>query len=337
MKAMPRIFSILLLICSVCFAAEQRFANLGDFVLESGETIRDCRVGYRTYGELNPGKSNAVLWPTWFSGNSEQLAGMIGPQGLADDSRYFVITVDAIGNGISCSPSNSRAQPGGAFPRFSIGDMVRSQHRLLTERLGIRKLHAVIGISMGGMQTFEWMTAYPDFMEKAVPIVGTTRQTSMDLLLWGAELHILEAAQNCGCGRREAMRTVGMVHTFALETPDYRVRETPPPEYEEEVMKPVRAYGERNGYDWASQLRAMMDHDIARSFAGSMEAAAKTVKAEVLVVVASQDHMVNPAPALEFAGLLGADTLSLEGDCGHRATGCESGKLHPAVRSFLNR
>jgi homoserine O-acetyltransferase len=233
--------ALILFICTFCPAAEQEFAYIGDLALERGGVIKNCRVGYRTYGVLNADKSNAILWPTWFGGTSGQLEDMIGPGRLADSSHYFVITADALGNGVSSSPSNSQSQQDAGFPRFTIGDMVRAHHRLVTEKLGLKQLYAVMGISMGGMQTFEWMVAYPEFMTKAVPIVGTTSQTSMDLMLWGAQLGIIEAAQNCNCNRTEAMRNVGMIHSFALDTPQYRVRETPPQEFDDEILRDVKA------------------------------------------------------------------------------------------------
>ena len=73
-----------------------------------------------------------------------------------DSTRYFVILVDAIGDGVSSSPSNSKAQPLMKFPDITIRDMVESEHRLATEVLHLTHLRAVMGLSMGGMQTFEW-------------------------------------------------------------------------------------------------------------------------------------------------------------------------------------
>jgi len=332
-----RLVTLLLASLPVLCAAEQQFADLGALELASGEVIRDCRIGYRTYGELNEDKSNAVLWPTWFSGTTETLDGMVGPGKLVDSTDYYVVTVDALGNGVSCSPSNSASQKDGEFPRFTIGDMVESQHRLLTEILKIEKLHAVFGISMGGMQTFEWMVAHPGMIAKAIPIVGTPAQTSMDLLLWGAELGIIEAAQACNCGRVEAMKNVGRVHSLALETPAYRVRETPPAAFEEDLGKQIEDYGSRNDYDWASQLRAMMDHDIYRRFSGSLESTVEAVRADVFIVVAKEDHMVNPELAARFARAIGAPLLTLQSDCGHRATGCESELLNAEVKRFLDQ
>jgi homoserine O-acetyltransferase/O-succinyltransferase len=91
---------------------EPQFASLGDFKLQSGEVLRECRIGYRTFGTLNADRSNAVLFPTWASGTSEQLAGSIGPGRLADSSKFFVVAVDALANGVSSPPPTARRSPG---------------------------------------------------------------------------------------------------------------------------------------------------------------------------------------------------------------------------------
>ena len=164
-----------------------KIAELGTCALESGERIEDCRIGYRTFGTLDATHSNAILFPTWFTGTTKELQPII-PGKLVDTSRYFLILVDAIGDGVSTSPSNSAKQPRLRFPKFGIGDMVESQKRLL-DALGIKKLHAVMGISMGGMQALAWGMRYPDIAPRVVSIVGTPQLTSQDLLLWNAELH----------------------------------------------------------------------------------------------------------------------------------------------------
>src|SRR5687767_12828201 len=96
------------LFVAVAFAQEQQFANIGDLKLQNGGVIRQCRVGYRTFGTLAADKSNVIIFLTWASGTTEQLKSNFGPGKLIDSSRYFVIAIDALGNGVSSSPSNSR-------------------------------------------------------------------------------------------------------------------------------------------------------------------------------------------------------------------------------------
>lgn len=76
---------------------------------------------------------------------------------MVDPAKWFLIAVDALGDGVSSSPSNSETQHGPAFPAFNTRDMVDAEYRMVTETFGIKHLHAVMGVSMGGMQTFEWM------------------------------------------------------------------------------------------------------------------------------------------------------------------------------------
>src|SRR6201981_824093 len=83
----------------------QQFAELGDFRLGDGSVIRDFRLGYRTLGKLNAEKSNAILWPSWLGGKTQDLVQVLRPRNVVDSPRHFVILVDAIGNGVSSSPS----------------------------------------------------------------------------------------------------------------------------------------------------------------------------------------------------------------------------------------
>ena len=340
-----RLYARALMLAIIAFVAvglanaqsNQKFAELGDFRLENGKTIRQCRIGYRTFGELNAEKSNAILVPTWFSGRSEDLAGSIGPGKMIDSSKYFVIATDALGNGVSSSPSNSRLQRARAFPQFSIRDMVNAQHRMLTEKLQIKHLYAVAGISMGGMQTFQWIVSYPDFMNKAIPIVGTPRQSSHDLLLWETELRVIEANRNMKGGRKRALSVLAGIHMLFLYTPNYHVTHTKPADFERPLAEEEKSLSRLDLDDFAWQLKAMMNHDVYRYFNNSGEQAAAAVRARVLVIVAQQDHMVNPTYSLEFAKLLKAETLELMNDCGHIAAACEGNKMTAAIKQFLSR
>lgn len=342
MKKLRLIFAVITIATvAVSFAlaqTEQKFAELGDFKLESGEVIRSCKLGYRTFGTLNADKSNAILFPTWFGGTSEQLASNFGKGKMVDDTKFFIIALDAIGNGVSSSPSNSRSQYGEAFPRFTIRDMVNSEHHLVTREFGVKKLYAVMGISMGGMQTFEWMVAYPEMMERAIPIVGTTHQTAFDLLLWSTQLKAIEEAKKLDTSKNTGAAMVARIHTLALFTPAYRNANTPPKDFLSFVEKEEQNYLKTfNAENWASQLRAMMSHDISRRYNGLMTEAARAVKAKTLVVIARQDMMVNPDPAIDFARLINGRIFEVNNSCGHVYAACEGNLVNTVVAAFLNQ
>src|SRR6185369_2601219 len=328
----------LLLVAVVAHAQEQQFANIGDLKLRNGGVIRNCRVGYRTFGKLNPDKSNVIVFPTWAGGTSEQLKGSIGPGKLVDSTLYFVVAIDALSNGVSSSPSNSRLQPRMRFPKFSLRDTVESQHELLTTVLKIDHVKAVVGISMGGMQTFQWMVSYPKFMDKAIPIVGSPRLAPYDLMLWQAQIDALMRDRDWKGGNYTANPARALDFAFGellLTTPaDYNRRKL-----REDVFAHLeKARNDAHRFDANDKIRqdqAMMDLDVSREFGGSMKRAAQAVKAKVLIVVAKFDHVVTPGPARDFAQLLGTNVIELESDCGHLATSCESDRLNQAVTDFL--
>lgn len=158
--------------------------DVGSLELEEGGTIRGCKLAYATFGKLNSAKDNAILIPTWYSGTNKILEQVYVGSGRAlDPDKYFIIIVNQIGNGLSSSPHNTPA-PGGManFPHVRIGDDVRAQYKLLTEKFGITSLALVVGGSMGAQQTYEWAVRYPDMVKRAAPIAGTAKNTVHDFL-----------------------------------------------------------------------------------------------------------------------------------------------------------
>ncbi len=332
-----QIFLSIQLLAIIANAQEQQFAALGDFKLRSGEVIRDCRIGYRTFGQLNEQKSNAIVFPTWASGTTEQLKSNIGPGRLVDSSKYFVIAIDALGNGVSSSPSNSKLQPRMSFPQFTLRDTVETQHQLLTKVLGLNHVKAVVGVSMGGMQTFQWIVAYPDFMEKAVPVVGSPRLATYDLLLWQAQIDAIKNDQGWNHGNYTTNPARKIEYEFGellLTTPDnYNKKVTP-----EQLLAQLKKAESDPAFDANDKIRqaqAMMALDVSQDFGGSMERAAAVVRARTFVIVSKFDHVVTPGPALEFARLLHSRTLELDSDCGHLAPSCEAPRVNQAVAAFL--
>src|SRR5215212_11122185 len=116
--------------------------SLGDFVLEEGDTLRDCKLAYATFGELSKAKDNAILITTWYSGTHRSFADLyIGAEHALNPEM-----INQLGNGLSSSPHNSDGPHARArFPHVRIGDDVRAQEQLLRERFGIEELQLVTG------------------------------------------------------------------------------------------------------------------------------------------------------------------------------------------------
>ncbi len=316
---------------------EIKYADLGDFKLTSGEIIQSCKVGYRILGVPDTKKSNVVLVPTYMAGTSAELVerGIIGLGKMIDSQKYCIVAIDAFGNGVSSSPSNSPAQKDRAFPVFTVRDMVNAQYWVLTRVLDVRHVHAIAGISMGGMQVFEWLIAYPDFMDKAVSIVGTPWLSSYDMLVWNAELGIIDTVQGLNGGNEAAMKALAPLHVQEIWTPRYRAAATKPEEFADFLAATNQSYAKYNATDWAWQLKAILAHDIRSGFGGSGEKAARAVRAKCLIITSAQDHAIYPDTAARFAKLLKARAVALSGDCGHLVFLCEQDRLKSAVGAFL--
>ncbi len=176
---------LILLFASITVAAQQQLTPTeGDFIIrdfkfESGETLPELRLHYRTLGKPERDASGKVTNAVWIGhgtgGNgrgflSQGFGGQLFSAGqLLDASKYFIILPDGIGHGQSSKPSDGlRAK----FPKYNYNDMVAAQYRLLTEHLGVNHLRLVMGTSMGGMHTWVWGEKYPDFMDALMPLAS---------------------------------------------------------------------------------------------------------------------------------------------------------------------
>lgn len=193
---------VTLILISTCWAldevVEKKTFSLKEFILISGKKIAPVQIGYETYGTLSPSKDNVILICHFYSGNShaagrysiqEKVPGywdaIIGPGKPFDTDKYFIISSDTLCNMnpknpkvITTGPASINPETGKpygmSFPMVTIRDFVNLQYQLLRS-LGIKKLKAVSGASMGGIQSFEWAVAYPDFVERIIPVISTPR------------------------------------------------------------------------------------------------------------------------------------------------------------------
>ncbi|MEM8806658.1 MAG: alpha/beta fold hydrolase [Cyanobacteria bacterium P01_G01_bin.38] len=156
--------------------ADYEIFDLGDVALQSGATLRDAKLAYKTYGKLNADKSNVIVYPTWYSGQHYDNEWLIGEGMALDPQEYFIIIPNMFGNGLSSSPSNTPPPYDRArFPQVTFYDNVVAQHRLVTEKFGIEKIALVTGWSMGAGQTYQWGVSYPDMIERIFPFCGSAK------------------------------------------------------------------------------------------------------------------------------------------------------------------
>ena len=156
--------------------------DLGDFTLQHGATLREAKLAYKTFGELNADRSNAIVYPTWYSGRHWDNEWLIGEGMALDPAKYFIIVPNMLGNGLSSSPSNTPPPYDRArFPRVTFYDQVEAQHKLVTS-FGIETLPLVTGWSMGAGQTYQWAVSYPDMVQRACPFCGSSKTSEHNIV-----------------------------------------------------------------------------------------------------------------------------------------------------------
>jgi homoserine O-acetyltransferase/O-succinyltransferase len=148
----------------------------GTIELQSGETLPDAFIAYKTYGELNKGKTNAIVFMTPFPAQHADIEWFIGDGKPLDPSQYFIVLPNLIGNGVSISPSNwGRNLERHKFPSVTVHDNVVQQRRLLCSEFGIEQIELAVGFSVGGQQAFQWGALYPDDVKRIAPICASAK------------------------------------------------------------------------------------------------------------------------------------------------------------------
>jgi homoserine O-acetyltransferase/O-succinyltransferase len=178
------------------FGLDRHITLPGPLALDGGESLAPVEIAYETYGALNADKSNAILIchaltgdqhvasPHPITGKPGWWTRMVGPGLPVDTDRFCVIAVNAIGGCMGSSGPESLAHDGQPyamrFPVVTVSDMARSQ-TLLIDSMGITKLHAVVGGSMGGMQALSWAAHFPDRVGAALIIASTAKHSAQNI------------------------------------------------------------------------------------------------------------------------------------------------------------
>ena len=150
--------------------------NLGNVRLLSGKILKSAKLVYKTYGRLNKDRSNVIVLPTFYTGTHIRNEGFIGKNRAINPDKYFIISINMFGNGLSSSPSNaSKSQSGSKYPEITLWDNVYCQHKLITEKLKIKKIALVTGWSMAGCQSYQWASQYPKIVKAILPFCASSK------------------------------------------------------------------------------------------------------------------------------------------------------------------
>jgi homoserine O-acetyltransferase len=322
-----------------------REASIGDLPLEAGGVLRDCRLVWVEHGQRDAGRTNTVLVCCAIGSTHHRLDFLIGEGRALDTRRFHVVAIDALGNGLSSSPSNSPAQGGARFPRITIRDMVESQRRLLGT-LGIGELHAVVGASMGGMQALQWAVSHPRRMRKVVAMTAMARAARWSQLV--NEMSRRAMFEDAGLTRprerAQAMRLwAPLTQLVTASTPEATQRFASHAELLRKItsLEQRLALHGRDAFDWACQTAAYDAHDLGSTPGmGGVDAALRAIAARVLLLAPPLD-LYNPAACThDMARLIPhAKLMEIPSSLGHHAASDASEEgarfLNDAIGDFL--
>jgi homoserine O-acetyltransferase/O-succinyltransferase len=331
-----------------------QLADIGDLPLEEGATLRGCQLAYQTLGTLNASKDNAVLVPTWYSGNHSVMRDTyVGPSRAIDPAEHYVVLVNQIGSGLGTSPHNLDGPYGRArFPRVRIGDDVVAQERLLREVLGVEELALVFGASMGAQQTYEWAVRFPDKVKRAAPLAGTARlsqhcriwaQTLVDALRSDpgyADGWYTDSADLRGGLRRQA----GLFALHALSNEFWTGEHwrglgfTSPDDF---VIGFLEGYFQpMDAGDLLAQAWKWQHGDVSRHTGGDLPAALGRITAKTVVIAISSDRFFPPEDLAAEQSLIPNSELRIIEDVhGHASlfglSPTYAGQIDAALKNLL--
>ncbi|MEO7649534.1 MAG: homoserine O-acetyltransferase [Bryobacteraceae bacterium] len=345
--------------------------------LDSGAALSPVEVAYETYGSLNEARSNAILVMHAFSGDAHAAGighdgkpgwwdNMIGPGKGFDTNKYFVICSNVLGGCRGTTGPGSVNPATGcpyamSFPVITIGDMVRLQKKLI-EHLGIRRLLAVTGGSMGGMQALEWAVSYPESVVAAIPIATTARHSAQQIAFneVGRQAIIADPDWNEGNyyqGKPPARglavaRMVGHITYMSddsmREKFGRRLRSKDKFGFDFSVDFEVESYLRYRGSEFVNRFDAnsylyitkAMDYFDLTNVHGSLTGAIEQVKSRFLVISFSSDWLYPSYQSLEIVKALRRRNLDvayceLASNYGHDAFLVDIAEQTDLVRGFL--
>ena len=351
-------------------------------VLENGQQLGPVTIAYETFGRLNRAKDNAVLILHALTGDAH-VAGyhnpddtkpgwwefMVGPGKGIDTDRYFVICSNILGSCMgstgpgSINPASGKPY-GLEFPVVTIGDMVAAQKRLI-DHLGLERLHAVVGGSIGGMQALEWCVRYPETVRSAVLLATTTRHSALAIAFNEVARQAIMADPNWNQGdyyqgKRPDMglavaRMIGHITYLSDESMWHkfgrRLQDRADFSFNFEADFQVESYLRYQGSKFVERFdanaflyitKAADYYDLERRYgSGSLVAAFSKSKARFLVVSFTSDWLYptcqskRMVKAMKKSGL-DVSFCELEAQWGHDAFLLPNERFSAMIKGFLN-
>ena len=330
----------------------------GDVVLQSGAVLPAARLSWKAHGTLSAARDNVIVYPTSYSAQHPDLEWLIGPDGVLDPTRWFIVIVDMFGNGLSSSPSDTADYPA----PVTIHDNVQVQRRALRELFAIERVACVYGWSMGALQAYHWAALFPDAVDRIVVNCGVARTAVHNRVFLRGLMATLEAApEHAGNGRfsrepRAALRAFGRIYAgWALSQDFYRaglhLRGGPTPNLGAPDLETFLKtdwedrFGARPAANLYAQLLTWDAADISATtrYGGDLAQALRAIKARVLLMPGATDLYFRTADnEAELPYLAHAELKTIPSIWGHRAGNpvanpADTRFIKDAVRDWLAR
>ncbi|MGI9408057.1 MAG: alpha/beta fold hydrolase [Hyphomicrobiaceae bacterium] len=328
-------------------AQDYEIFSLGDVTLQSGVVLPDAKLAYQTYGDHGNAARGTILLPTFYTGTHGRNEGFFGPGRGIDPEKHFIVSINLFGNGLSSSPGNTPAPyDGPRFPEITFHDNVACQHRLVTEHLGLDRIHLVAGWSMAGCQSYQWGAQYPDMVDAILPFCASAKTSPHNVVFLEGVKAALCADGDWNNGDyktqpERGLRAFGRVSAgWAFSQTFYREGLYREMGFEtfEDLLKD---WEEDHVQNWdannlLAKLRTWQRGDISANgtYGGDFPAALAGIKAKAILVPCSDDLYFPPEDnAIEARHMPNADFRPFTSPWGHCVA--SPGKV-PEFEKFLD-
>ena len=308
------------------------------FRFQSGDELTNLKVEYTSFGtpiKDEEGKiANAVVYLHGWSGNYgsiRRIADIIGPNNPLDTTKFFIISLSALGSPNSSSPSSTKLT--NEFPKYSIEDMVKFQIEFLKTKFNITHLKGIIGNSMGGFEALTWAAKYPDNMDFLISLVSSYKVAGHNYALFKFMNHIIENDPNYNNGAyskplKKATKLANeSMYPFGLSREFYR----------NESIEDIDLYMNEMGEEGVEMDANDIVYRNNASTSYNIEDVISKIKVKTLIVAINQDQYFPPeldavpmSKMIKNSHLVSYDTLM-----GHVGTN-EIKKIEKEINVFLN-